>query len=173
MAARERNRGTWSRRYARGGGPGTAGTFRDLAAQAVADWYGPLSPRARTAAGDVQLLVTELVAHAVRRGTVPYELRIDRSADGVWLQVSDTGTEAPRPEGRHRPGIPCRNSLYLVQRLAAAWGWMPREHGGTVWCEVHFPPLEATGRKDGPRALSEDTGREHAPRALSEGAAGG
>lgn len=138
--------GPHSRRYALGGGPGTARTLRHLSAQAVADWYGPLPASARTAAADVQLLVTELVVHAVRGGGVPYEFRLDRSVDGVWLQVSDTCPEAPRPEGRHRPGAPYRNTLYLVQRLAAAWGWVARDDGRTVWCEVRFPqepPSEA------------------------------
>lgn len=135
-----------SRRYVLGGGPGTAGRLRDLSAQAVSDWYAPLTPAARTAADDVLLLVTELVAHAVRRGGVPYELRLDRSVDGVWLQVSDTASGAPRPDGRHRPGSPSGHSLYLVQRLAAAWGWVPREHGRTVWCEVPFPAPADRGR---------------------------
>ncbi|MFF2780480.1 ATP-binding protein [Streptomyces sp. NPDC058052] len=135
-----------SRRYALGGGPGTAGRLRDLTSQAVTDWYAPLSPEARRAADDMRLLVTELVAHAVRRGGVPYELRLDRSVDGVWLQVSDTASGGPCPEGRHRPGMPSGHCLYLVQRLAAAWGWLPRDHGRTVWCEVPFPPAAGRGR---------------------------
>ncbi|MGW6536950.1 ATP-binding protein [Streptomyces sp. NPDC055051] len=153
MTESERSRRTRpSRRYALGGGPGTAGRLRDLSAQAVTDWYAPLTPEARAAADDLMLLVTELVAHAVRRGAVPYELRLDRSVDGVWLQLSDTASGAPRPEGRHRPGRPSGHGLYLVQRLAAAWGWMPRERGRTVWCEVPFPaPAER-------RRLSEAAG---------------
>jgi len=147
MAVRESRRTAGSRRYALGGGPGTAAASRELSAQAVSDWYGPLSPAARTAAIDVQLLVTELVAHAVRHGGVPYELRIDRSVDGVWLQVSDTESAGPRPEGGHRPGVPSRHGLYLVQRLAAAWGWVPRKAGRTVWCEVRFPPAENGGAR--------------------------
>ncbi|MFF5505222.1 hypothetical protein [Streptomyces roseolus] len=75
METQERNRGTGtgrpSRRYVLDGGPGTAGTFRRLAARAAADWYGPLSPSARTAVADAQLLVTELVVDAVRRGGAP------------------------------------------------------------------------------------------------------
>ncbi|MFF9345037.1 MULTISPECIES: ATP-binding protein [unclassified Streptomyces] len=140
MGTRKSRRTACSRRYVLGGGPGTAGVFRDLSAQAVTDWYGPLSPAAGRAADDVRLLVTELVAHAVRCGEVPYELRLDRSVDGVWLQVSDTGSTGPRPGDRHRPGVPSGNGLYLVQRLAAAWGWVPRDGGRTVWCEVRFPP---------------------------------
>ncbi|GGR63644.1 hypothetical protein GCM10010282_65830 [Streptomyces roseolus] len=143
METQGSNRGTGSRRYALGGGPGTAGFLRRLSAQAVADWHGPLSPSARTAVADVQLLVTELVVDAVRRGGVPYEFRLDRSADGVLLQVSDTAPPAPRPEGRHRPGAPGRTTLHLVGRLAAAWGWVARDHGWTVWCEVRVPRVSA------------------------------
>ncbi|MFE6229001.1 MULTISPECIES: ATP-binding protein [unclassified Streptomyces] len=128
-----------TRRYALGGGPGTAGLVRDLSAQALADWYGPLSPAARTAAADVLLLATELVAHAVRRGGTPYELRLDRSVDGVWLQLSDTAPGRPLPQDRHHPGRPSEQCVYLVQRLAAAWGSVPRGRGRTVWCEVPFP----------------------------------
>ncbi|MFF6883589.1 ATP-binding protein [Streptomyces sp. NPDC012421] len=140
-----------SRRYVLGGGPGTAGRLRDLSAQAVTDWYGPLTPATRTAAADVQLLVTELVAHATRRGGVPYELRIDRSVDGVWLQLSDTASDRPRPGGRHRPAQPSGHCLYLVQLLAAAWGWVPRERGRTVWCEISFPSPARTGLSEGAR----------------------
>ncbi|MFJ5712673.1 MULTISPECIES: ATP-binding protein [unclassified Streptomyces] len=106
----------------------------------MTDWYAPLSPAARTAADDVLLLVTELVALSVRRGGVPYELRLDRSVDGVWLQVSDTVPGHPLTQDRHRPGRPVEHCLYLVQRLAGAWGCVPRERGRTVWCEVPFPP---------------------------------
>ncbi|WP_051804406.1 ATP-binding protein [Streptomyces griseus] len=140
MTAEERTRTASSRRYVLGGGPGTAGAFRDLCARAVADWYGPLTPAARTAADDVLLLVTELVAHAVRRGGVPYELRLDRSVDGVWIQVTDTAPAGPRPASRHHPDRVPGPGLHLVQRLAAAWGRVPRERGVTVWCEVAFPP---------------------------------
>lgn len=132
-----------SRRYVLGGGPGTAGRLRDLSAQAVTDWYAPLSPAARTAADDVLLLVTELVAHALRRGGAPYELRLDRSADGVWVQVSDAAPGRPLTQDEHRSGQPCTCCLYLVQRLAAAWGSVPRERGRTVWCEVAFPPSDS------------------------------
>ncbi|MDX2293541.1 MULTISPECIES: ATP-binding protein [Streptomyces] len=135
-----------SRRYRLGGGPGTAGRLRDLSAQAVTDWYGPpVTPAAKTAAADVLLLVTELVAHAVRRGGAPYELRLDRSADGVWVQVSDTAPGRPLPQDEHRSRpAPC--CLYLIQRLAAAWGSVPREHGRTVWCEVPFPSADPSAR---------------------------
>ncbi|MFD8011442.1 ATP-binding protein [Streptomyces sp. NPDC058955] len=141
MAEGERSRpgAVRSRRYALGGGPGLAGRLRDLSEQAVTDWYGPFSPAARTAADDVLLLVTELVAHAVRRGEAPYELCLDRSVDGVWLQVSDSAPGRPLTQDRHRSGRPCGQCLYLVQRLAAAWGSVPRGRGRTVWCEVPFP----------------------------------
>ncbi|MFF9477038.1 ATP-binding protein [Streptomyces roseolus] len=143
METQERNRGTGtgrpSRRYVLDGGPGTAGTFRRLAARAAADWYGPLSPSARTAVADAQLLVTELVVDAVRRGGVPYELRLDRSPHGIRLQVSDTCSVAPGHAGRRRPGVPSRTTLHLVRRLAAVWGWVAHDHGRTVWCVVRFP----------------------------------
>ncbi|MFI8324346.1 ATP-binding protein [Streptomyces sp. NPDC085529] len=135
-----------SRRYVLGGGPGTAGRLRDLSAQAVRDWYGPLTPAARTAADDVLLLVTELVGHALRRGGAPYELRLDRSAHGVWVQVSDTAPGRPLPQDESCSGRPSTACLYLVQRLAAAWGSVPREHGRTVWCEVPFPPADRGAR---------------------------
>ncbi|MEU3606768.1 ATP-binding protein [Streptomyces sp. NPDC035033] len=144
MAVDERKRVANSRRYVLGGGPGTAGRLRDLSSQAVADWYGPLTPAARRAADDLALLVTELVAHAVRHGGTPYELRLDRSVDGVWLQVSDTGAAPPRPEEPPGPD-PSWHSLRLVQRLAAVWGWVPRDGGRTLWCEVRFPPADGDG----------------------------
>ncbi|MFD4372860.1 ATP-binding protein [Streptomyces sp. NPDC058486] len=85
------------------------------------------------------LLVTELVADAARRRGVTYELRLDRSVDGVWVQVSDTGPIPPFAEGGHSPGGYSPGGLFLCRRLASDWGWMPRGRGRTVWCEVRFP----------------------------------
>ncbi|MET9348247.1 ATP-binding protein [Streptomyces termitum] len=155
-----------ARRYALRDGPGAAARCRTLARTAVGDWYGPLSPARRTAAGDLLLVVTELVADAVRHGGTPYELRLDRAGDRVWVQLSDTGPVRARPHGRHRPARPGGHGLYLVERLAAAWGCVPRDRGRTVWCAAPFPPgpggAARPGRLNGLRAGSR---RENDPAA--------
>ncbi|GGY40057.1 ATP-binding protein [Streptomyces omiyaensis] len=83
------------------------------------------------------LLLTELVADAVRRGGVPYELRLERFTAGVRIELSDTATGPP-----FTGGPPAPQALFLLRRLGIASGWHTRVPGRTVWCEVAFPQPE-------------------------------
>ena len=56
-----------------------------------------------------------------------------------WAQVSDHSTEVPRTHGRHRAARTSGHGLYLLQRLSAAWGRVPRGEGKTVWFEIPVP----------------------------------
>ncbi|MFF4184998.1 ATP-binding protein [Streptomyces sp. NPDC001691] len=131
-----------TRRFALDGGPGVVAQSRDLTRAVLDEWFGPRGPQASTAADDALLLVSELVTNACTHGDAPYELRLDHVDGRVWVQVSDHSPERPRPHGRHRAARASGHGLYLLQRLSAAWGWVPRGRGKTVWFEIRLPGAE-------------------------------
>ncbi|WP_137991061.1 ATP-binding protein [Streptomyces vilmorinianum] len=134
------------RRFALGAGPGVVGECRDLARQALRDWFGPAvdaGGAVATAVDDVLLLVSEVVTNAYTHGGTPYELRIDHTDTRLWVQVSDTSPVRPRPHGPHRASRSSGHGLYLLERLSAAWGSVPRGEGKAVWFEVVVAPAGA------------------------------
>ncbi|WP_225802007.1 ATP-binding protein [Streptomyces sp. NK15101] len=134
-----------TRRYELAEGDGVVRKCRDLARRALSEWFGAAGEPGRVAVEDALLLVSEVVTNAFTHGGVPYELRLDGIDGRLWVQVSDTSPVRPRPHGRHHPSLPSGHGLYLLERLAAAWGCVPRAHGKAVWFEV-----EVTGRPDSP-----------------------
>ncbi len=86
--------------------------------------------------GDVELVVSELVANAVRHGAGTITLVLALLPDGVRVAVADRGPGGPtlvdagleRTDGR---------GIALVDRLAAEWGVDRLPDGGKeVWCVV-------------------------------------
>ncbi|MFF5389998.1 ATP-binding protein [Streptomyces sp. NPDC013012] len=132
---------TGTRRYQLTEDPGTVGACRDLTRRALSEWFGAAGAPGRVAAADALLLVSEVVTNAFRHGGVPYELRLDRVGGRLWVQVSDTSPVRPRPHGPHRPSRSSGHGLYLLERLSAAWGCVPRDGGKAVWFEVEVPPV--------------------------------
>lgn len=128
-----------TRHYALTEGAGVARECRDFTQQALVDWFGPAGGRGRIAAEDALLLVSELVTNAFAHGGAPYELRLDRTDGRLWVQVSDTSPVRPRPHGPHHAERSSGHGLYLMERLSAAWGSVPRERGKAVWFAVEVP----------------------------------
>ncbi|MFI8519464.1 ATP-binding protein [Streptomyces sp. NPDC085481] len=136
-------------------GPGVVTECRDVTRRALREWFGDAGGPEQEAAEDALLLVSEVVTNAYTHGGVPYELRLDRREGALWVQVSDTSPVRPRPHGRHHANRPSGHGLYLLQRLAARWGSVPRGRAGkTVWFEVRVRP-EGPARPS--RADPEDT----------------
>ncbi|MFG3349879.1 ATP-binding protein [Streptomyces sp. NPDC048018] len=130
-----------SLRYELAEGPGVMAQCRALTRQALHAWFGPAGAPDREPAGDALLLVSEVVTNARRHGRGPYELRLDGSERALWVQVSDTSPERPRRRAPHRAARCSGHGLYLLQRLAARWGSVPRgDAGKTVWFEVVVVP---------------------------------
>ncbi|WP_418955535.1 ATP-binding protein [Streptomyces tritici] len=118
----------------------TVGECRDRTAEVLGEWFGRDGDAQRAVVEDVLLLVTEVVTNAHTHGGAPDELLLQRAGDRLWVQVSDTSPVAPRPHGRHRAGHPSGHGLYLLERLAEAWGSVPRAGGGkVVWFEMSVP----------------------------------
>ncbi|WP_261994269.1 ATP-binding protein [Streptomyces sp. t39] len=125
-----------TRRFVLEQGPGVVGRCRDLTRGALHDWFGFAGP---VVVGDILLLVSEVVTNAYRHGGAPYELELVRGHGRLWVQVSDASPERPRPHGPHRAARASGHGLYLLQRLAADWGWARRGRGKSVWFAVDVP----------------------------------
>lgn len=127
-------------------GPGVVAECREVTRGALRAWFGPAGAPEARAAADALLLVSEVVTNAHRHGGAPYELRLDGTERAVWVQVSDTSPDRPRPHGPHRAYRSSGHGLYLLDQLATRWGSVPRGRAGkTVWFQVDLLP-EASGR---------------------------
>jgi len=99
---------------------------------AVAD-FGDIADDTRD---DLQIIVSELVANAVRHAPrVPagdISVSIARDDDGFYIQVRDPGAGFdPRPDPTRLGGL----GLLIVDRIADAWG-IDTDGQTTVWCRL-------------------------------------
>jgi anti-sigma regulatory factor (Ser/Thr protein kinase) len=83
------------------------------------------------------LVVTELVANAVRHAHTDIDLHVLRTPDGVRLEVSDGSVNLPvrRKAGPLSVG---GRGLWLVDMLSASSGVDARSDGKTVWAELEW-----------------------------------
>jgi anti-sigma regulatory factor (Ser/Thr protein kinase) len=148
------------------GGEKAAGHARRVLARWLADAVS------RERLGDLQLLVTEIVANCVRHGGVGEEGNIDLQVNlgngDVRVEVRDTGIQAdPRlrtPDLSGGGGF----GMVLVERMSRSWG-VDHEPNVVMWFEMALdaPPAQAQAlrrhtaqrvwhrarRREGPRAL--------------------
>ncbi|MEU8198528.1 ATP-binding protein [Microbispora amethystogenes] len=127
-------------------------------------WHGPTcedccflcdGPRSTT----LELLVGELLANAVRHsdsgrrpgGTVT--LMVMEDDDGLWIEVADEGS--PDLAIHVRPFDPDDDGgrgLWLVDRIASAWGVREAHERRVVWFHLARPPAHVRGPLPGDRA---------------------
>ena len=94
-------------------------------------------PAAETAA----LLTSELVTNAVlhtgsgRDGGAVTVVVIDLP-DGLLVEVADDGSPDCGPEVSGDRYAACGHGLFLVEQLAARWGYRQDSAGTTVWFQV-------------------------------------
>ena len=84
---------------------------------------------------NARLLVSELVANAVRHANSMVEVVIRLLPERVRVEVRDNSPEPPlqrSPEPEDESG----RGLFLVDTLTHAWGVEAREDGKSVWFEV-------------------------------------
>ena len=103
---------------------------RNLVAKALGD----LHPRR----DDAVLMTSELVTNAVlhtnsRRPGGTVVITVLESADGVRVEVADSGSELTAPVVRADVFCADGHGLFLVQSLADQWGYLRDEAGTTVW----------------------------------------
>jgi len=84
------------------------------------------------------LLASELVTNAIRHsasggpsGTVT--IVVVDVPDGVLIEVTDDGSSAGSPVVRSNLMAQNGQGLYLVQQMAAQWGFLRDADGTTVW----------------------------------------
>lgn len=79
-----------------------------------------------------QLLVSELVTHALVHSCTPIDLSVVLTDDSLRVEVGDGSHQHPRPRmvaSPTRSGI----GLTVVEQTADAWGVLPSIRGQTVW----------------------------------------
>ena len=123
-------------------GAQTAGEARTAVRAALAGWG------IASVAGDVTVMVSELVTNACVHGAAPVELTLQLAQySGGWAlvcEVTDAGTGIPAltaswPGGEHGRG------LAIVAALADAFGVRPLPRGKTVWFRVVLPAQPDSG----------------------------
>lgn len=95
------------------------------------DALGPLPQETRDR---VALLVSELATNCVRHAGTGFHVSVQRGADVVRIEVTDTGAGRPAV---HSPEFdePSGRGLRIVEQLSDAWGVVPASPppGKTVW----------------------------------------
>ncbi|MGH3367314.1 MAG: ATP-binding protein [Nocardioidaceae bacterium] len=79
-----------------------------------------------------QLLISELVTHALVHSCTPIDLALVLTEDSLRVEVGDGSHQHPRP----RPVASTTRSgagLTVVAETADAWGVLPSIRGQTVW----------------------------------------
>jgi anti-sigma regulatory factor (Ser/Thr protein kinase) len=131
-----------------------AARFEGLRPETAANWY--LTPHPRTAGqarrlvrrtldrwglseltDTTELLVSEIVANAVRVTTRPLTLRLLRT-DVLRVEVRDDSTQLPRL-GHAQLDDEGGRGLFLVDQLARRWGATRVSGGKIVWFEQRLP----------------------------------
>ncbi|WP_327592102.1 SpoIIE family protein phosphatase [Streptomyces chartreusis] len=111
--------------------PQTAGQARRLTRRTLADWG--LDSLVET----TELLVSEVVANAVRFATRPITLRLLHT-DVLRCEVGDDSTVVPRMQ-HARLSDEGGRGLFLVDQLAQRWGATRLSTGKVVWFEQPLP----------------------------------
>ncbi|WP_190198431.1 ATP-binding SpoIIE family protein phosphatase [Streptomyces djakartensis] len=83
----------------------------------------------------VLLVVSELVANAVRFARGPLTVRVIRTGHGLLCEVGDTGNGRPRL-GRNRPLDDGGRGLHVVHGLTTRWGVRWTDTGKVVWAAI-------------------------------------
>src|SRR5436190_1825940 len=95
-----------------------------VARAAIDEWLVGAGPRVHR---DARNVVSELVTHAVRRGSPPIELSLAHDGERVRVEVADAG-------GPGEPTAPEDWSRRIIEALSARWG--VRGDDARVWVEL-------------------------------------
>jgi anti-sigma regulatory factor (Ser/Thr protein kinase) len=114
------------------------------ARKALASLNSDLHLISETRLKDAQLLVTELVANAVRYGRDDVAMRVSATSDTLHVEVRDAGPEFA-PDGLPSPSTERGGGwgLRIVELLAHRWGVEGHGERVRVWFELDRPAAEA------------------------------
>ena len=107
----------------------SAAVARKLTTERCLEW-GTLS-----VCSDLALVVTELVANAVRHAGTDITVRLLRLGDGVRVEVADGSSRPLRPRSATVADEGGRG-LLLVDALSTRYGVEAERHGKLVWAEI-------------------------------------
>jgi anti-sigma regulatory factor (Ser/Thr protein kinase) len=89
---------------------------------------------------DIALVVTELVANAVRHAGTEIEISVAEIEHGVRLEVRDGSTRPLRPRAALSSDEGGRG-LLLVDALSNRYGVLGEPEGKRVWVELQLQPV--------------------------------
>jgi anti-anti-sigma factor len=110
---------------------GAARYARSVVTEACARW------RLDQLVGPACVVVSELVANAVRHTGTTMTLRVSRRPRYLLISVQDGSEEIPRTlplPADDDPGA--GRGLALIDEVAAHWGWLPTGTGKVVWAAL-------------------------------------
>ena len=86
---------------------------------------------------DALLATSELVSNALEHGHGALEVlaRFSLERGLLRVEVSDSSCDGPRPREQLPSSLGGRG-LHVVAAVSSDWGWMPNDHGKTVWFEL-------------------------------------
>jgi anti-sigma regulatory factor (Ser/Thr protein kinase) len=117
----------WAQEYE--ASPATVVEVRRLARTALQETGAPQLP-------ELDLVVTELAANAVRHANTPYRVAIEVRDDAVVVEVHDACERLPEKRNP-QPTEPGGRGLLIVESVARRWGVRPAGGvGKTVWAEL-------------------------------------
>ena len=111
----------------------SAAVARKLATERCLEWSTP------SLCSDLALVVTELVANAVRHAGTDITVRLSRLGDGVRVEVTDGSTRPLRPRSATMADEGGRG-LLLVDALSSRYGVEAERTGKLVWAELQPEP---------------------------------
>lgn len=114
---------------------------RDLASHVLRDW----GFHDHNWLDDAVLVVTELVANAVRHAGGCRAVTLRARDDRVTISAVDTSPVHPRPR---RPDNTGGYGLHIVEALTTRWGVEDHQDGKHVWADLAaHPHRPRTGRR--------------------------
>lgn len=122
--------------------PRSVRTARSRVGDHLEEWGATSSDVAESRAVDAVLVVSELVANAVKFGTGEFELRFDVHRRRIEIAVTD---DSPQPAVLTWPDVLTSGArgLVLVDALAEEWGQQQQGGYKTVWAHLSVPPGSA------------------------------
>jgi hypothetical protein len=114
--------------------PAALVTGRNMAAWACAAWKVP------AVADTARVVMTELLANAVRHARTPMDVRVSLRQRQLHLSVHDHSRAPARLTGPNHDQDPGGRGLLVVEALATAWGSTPTADGKVVWATLGCPP---------------------------------
>ena len=121
--------GCWAQEY--DASPDSVADARQLARTALQE--------TGTQVPELELVLSELAANAVRHACTQYRVEIEVRPEVVFVGVRDSSPALPHKR-EPEPGAGGGRGLLIVEALARRWGVLEFEDDGkTVWAEVPYP----------------------------------